>query len=194
MYYMWNFPITGLVIPPPSEGGGDYIERATGSYEYHEFWRFYQSGQFVHFSGMLPDWRDQCFARPVIYNNLSADHRVLGIGETILYFLLVFEFVSRLSMIEYWDEYTNVIFLFGNLEERTLWVDEINGFLLFGNHSTSKKLSEFKIFDGRKFSKQELASNSDNFALEAAEELFKRFNWDPPMTTLRSYLDRYRRG
>jgi hypothetical protein len=189
--YSWVFPLTALVIFPPIHGE-DYIERGLKNYEYHEFWRFYQSGQFVHFSGILPDWRDQCFVRPISYQNLSPDIRVLGIGETILYFTLVFEFLSRLAVKDFWDEITTVDFLFGNLENRILWVDEANRFPLFGRFESSNDLTSLTIFNGRKFSKQDLATGGNSFALEASSELFQRFGWNASQDVLKSYQKLYR--
>jgi hypothetical protein len=189
--YSWVFPLTGLVIFPPVYGK-DYIERGLDNFDYHEFWRFYQSGQFIHFSGMLPDWREKCFVRPLSYQNLNSDIRVLGIGETILYFTLVFEFLSRLAVKDFWEDITTVDFLFGNLENRTLWVDGTSRFPLWRQFESSGDLRSLTVFKERKFSKQDLSTGGDSFALEASSEVFKRFGWDAPPDVLKSYQKLYR--
>ena len=42
------------------------------------------------------------------------------------------------------------------------------------------------------FSKQDLSTGGDSFALEASSEVFKRFGWDAPPDVLKSYQKLYR--
>src|SRR5258708_1854131 len=50
----WNFPHVGQ----PSVMT-DFIEDSVEFADIREYWRFYQSGQFVHCWGLRSDWREQ---------------------------------------------------------------------------------------------------------------------------------------
>src|SRR5262245_20730280 len=52
----WDFPQTALAEPRTQI---DWIECDSDYGLYLEYWRFYQSGQFVDVHGMTEDWRDR---------------------------------------------------------------------------------------------------------------------------------------
>src|SRR5438093_8765937 len=52
----WDFPHIDRNDPPTI--GLDYIGQECDWEDILEIWRFYQSGQFVHISGMRYDWLD----------------------------------------------------------------------------------------------------------------------------------------
>ncbi|MDA1096766.1 MAG: hypothetical protein O3B84_05875, partial [Chloroflexi bacterium] len=53
----WDFPHIDSRTSP--RVGREWIEQNIDWEMHVEFWRFYQSGQFVHFAGLHEDWLDQ---------------------------------------------------------------------------------------------------------------------------------------
>jgi hypothetical protein len=53
----WDYPHFDNNNPPTS--GIDYVEQSVDWQHKVELWRFYQSGQFLHYFGMWEDWQDQ---------------------------------------------------------------------------------------------------------------------------------------
>ena len=89
----WGFPHIDRVLA--MDEGLDWIGQELAKNHILEFWRFYQSGQFIHYFGMPEDWT----ARPSPWLQ-SADgvHRVmLEVGDVVLRFTEIFEFAARLA-------------------------------------------------------------------------------------------------
>ena len=151
-------------------------------WEHHlSVWRFYQSGLFVHISAMPIDWRDQSHWWPADANWRPG--MLLGAGDTLFTFTEIFEFAARLSLTEAGDDSMHVEIKAGNIKNRTLYMDDPRkwGF----SHSYTASLVEFPI--AQDLIRAELVAKPADYAVEVANQLFKRFGWQTTIEILKSF-------
>jgi hypothetical protein len=174
----WDFPHvddrTDLLI------GLDYVERSFEWERFLEVLRFYQSGQFVHISGVTEDWISQSS-----WANPPEDWKpgkVLNVVDTVFHFTEIFEFAARLAMTEAGDEQMHIEIKLGNLQGRKLWINSEKrmGF------RWDKKASIPEFPYSLDIPRTKLLSQPKDLALTPAIELFRRFNWEPDVENLRS--------
>ena len=90
----WDFPHLGQ--EEEAEVGADWTSQET-EWEHHlEAWRFHQSGQFAHLSGIWEDWRDQSGWLPA-WEGWQWGQR-LPVVDTVHRFTEIFEFAARLAL------------------------------------------------------------------------------------------------
>lgn len=171
----WDFPhVKGesVVI------GLDHISQEFEWDDYLEILRFYQSGQFVHISGMVEDWIDR--------GRLGIEplpDKWLGVFGTVFRFTEIFELASRLALSEVGHHHMHIEIKLADLVGRILSLPV--GFVAFGSYSAS--IQEFpQRFD---IPQAELIGRNRELAIEAAAELFRRFGWDPDTSFLRERQD-----
>jgi hypothetical protein len=149
-------------------------------WEHHiSSWFFFQSGQFIHVSGMSLDWRDQSTFWP-------ADDRwkpgtLLGIGDIIFRFTETMEFAARLALSDAGDEQMHIHVTAGNLEGRLLSMD---GRGMWINDHTPASIKVFP--QSKDLTKSELVARPREIALELSNELFKRFGWNTTVESLQN--------
>ena len=177
----WDFPHLDPHKDPNIDT--DWIGQANEWQHHLSVWRFYQSGQFMHVSGMPIDWRDQSSIWPAPKD--WATGTLLGVGDAISCFTEFFEFAARLSQTEAGDDPMQVDITVGNLKGRRLYVDSGNRAPFF--HFREASIDNFP--QSVQLPRAELLSTSRNLALVAANELFKRFNWETTIAQLRDWQD-----
>lgn len=180
----WDFP--HIDHKYETEIGQDWIGQHVDWEMYVEYWRFYQSGQFVHLDGFKEDWTDQV-------EQLSIEKREQGklfeAVNAVYRFNEIFELAGRLASTEAGGNSTNIeIGLFG-LKGRKLWVSSATRVPFDDRYTTS--MPEFRF--EREYSQAELADRAGYLAIEHSTELFRRFNWDAPPEVLQSMLEKLKR-
>jgi hypothetical protein len=85
----WPYPCYDDNNPPTA--GIDYIEQSLEWQHHLEFWRYYQSGQFILFFSILEDWQDQAMRLPL------KPVEVLDILSILYSLTEIYEFASRLA-------------------------------------------------------------------------------------------------
>lgn len=179
----WDFPHIdkeGFVY------GADFVGSDTDWAHHVETWRLYQSGQFVHLSGMGLDWRDQSW----VGRDTDDDEPKLGITDTVWTITEAVEFAARLATTDIGnDGAINVAVEAGGLEGRVLYVDDHNRAPLIANHVA--RVQSFAV--DRTPTRDELLANGDMLAIELAVEMFLRFGWRPNVENLRSVQEQLRR-
>ena len=161
----------------------DFVEQES-EWEHHlEWWRLYQSGQFLSLRGISYDWRDQSGVWPASENLHSGD--LLMVEDTLFRLAEVFEFAARLSNTAAGDDPMHVDITFGGLEGRALAVSDFRriGFVA----RTRAQIQEFP----QKFveSSAELVAEPKSLAIHASQELFRRFGEELRTDLLRDWLD-----
>lgn len=160
-----------------------------GHWGHHlEVWRFYQSGQFVDFSGMRYDWLDISKSLP---SGQSWKPGVFwGIGDAVFRFTEIFEFAARLALTEAGDEQMHIEVTVSGLQGRVLWVDSPNRFPMPRDYRASIKEFPYIV----ELPRTELIAAPRELALKPAMELFQRFNWNPPRELLQGVQEELRRS
>ena len=147
----------------------------------HIIWRFYQSGQFIHISGMPIDWRDQSRFWPA--DEQWRPGALLGVGDALFTFTEVFEFAARLALSDAGDEQMHIGATVGNLKGRLLYVDTQERWPFHTSYQASVEKFPYSV----ELTRSDLAARPREFGLQAANELFKRFGWDTTIDILRDW-------
>jgi len=184
-YRGWEFPHLDNNIPYHVDL--DWIGQEIEHTDILEIWRFYQSGQFVHLSNFLIDWRDVSQWWPADDNWKSGE--LLGVGEVLFRITEIFEFASRLALTEAGDDHIHIAITFSGLKNRTLWMDDFSRTPFFSKRTAT--ISEFpsKV----EIARNELIANTREHALASAQQLFKRFHWEPPIELLKELQSKLRK-
>ncbi len=180
----WNFP--QLRIEDPLHIDTNWIGQASEWGEFLELWRFYQSGQFVHISGLHNDWQDQAAFSDGAPPNWAPGAGI-PVGQTIYRYTEIFQFASRLASSDAYAgaKKISISILLSGLEKRRIYSDD-PGRRLFGPYIAS--LPEY--MQSWSLSREELIAQANNLALAASTELFRRFNWEPAQPPLQEIQER----
>jgi len=164
----WPYPPYDRQTPPTA--GHDYVEQSVDCGVHIEVWRYYQSGQFVHFFAMREDWLelDKYDRRLQI-----APGSILWITNAIYSFTEVFEFASRLASKGLLGDSCKVSTALHGTQNRVLEFPQ-SGRLLLGTYRSGVNSITTEITA----TTTELMARSADLALERAAWVFQRFNWD----------------
>ena len=176
----WDFP--HLDSQSKLTYGPDWIEQESEWEEYLEFWRFYQSGQFIDFFALDEDWLHQATRSSKLKEQPSG--LFLDVEDTVFRFTEIFEFSSRLALTEAGDEQMHLEILVSRLNGRSLRVQP--GRAPFRQKQIAS-ISElpYKV----DLARVQLITEPRELALKPAVELFRRFGWNPSLEILRDMQD-----
>ena len=177
---MWAFPEIAQDAPPAR--GLHWIQggHQNGSYLY--FWRFTQSGQMFHISGMISDWLSEgLWPTHPNWKPLTT----LGIGESLWRFTDIFEFASRFATTDSGTDRIEIRATVTKLRDRKLWVDDPRRAPVTGNYIAH--VNDFPY--QRAFDRIELIADARKLALNAALKLYALFDWDPSPQLIQNYQD-----
>ena len=167
----WDFPHYDFQHEP-TVGGLDYIEQATDFAGQIEYWRYYQSGQFIFFDGLKEDWleEDGFLGR----NRFSIEPLTsLEIINTLYLFTEIFEFAARLASKDVLGDSCKIQITLHGAQHRKLIVVDSNRWF---PHQYICEIPEIPYEVPT--TTLQLLSNSSEMALEGIVWLFQRFNWD----------------
>jgi hypothetical protein len=181
LYRGWAFPHVNDRVE--FEYGENYVQQAVDLEHHREFWRVYQSGQFVFFGGEWTDWRDRSSFLPAHQNwkPMQALH--------VLYVLFrlteVFEFCSRWATSPLGDSSLLLKVSVANIKGCELLLEDPRRAPLMGSYRAST--NEFK----REFplGRDDILVDAWGRARGAANELFQQFGWKPGPDLLKELQD-----
>lgn len=148
-------------------------------------WRFYQSGQFIYNLAMSIDWRDESNFWPsdAGWKPMTS----LGVGDTLFTFAEIFEFASQLALTDAGDEDMRIDVKMGNVQGRELYVDSHRARWPFRDaHRATLQEYPFSLTKAR----SDLVANHLSYAIESAQEFFKRFGWEASAEVLKGWYDK----
>lgn len=166
----WEYPYFGYNYQP--EVGLDFIEHHVEWKYFLEYWRYYQSGQFIHFFGMIEDWQDQVSQE----NKLDVNKNNLSIISTLYIITEIYEFASRLASKGFLSENCSISINLYNTNGRKLITLDRSRHL--SNHYISS-IENIEI-PTKEIRKTDLIANSKELAINETVWLFERFQWDKP--------------
>jgi len=184
----WSFPHIGRCGPTT---GQDWIESGADAPDMVEYWRFYQSGQFVYLSTCREDLiLDGAHPTSVGHEERPPAGRYLAIMDALFRISEVFEFSARLCSRKVLSPQAYVEIKLVGMEERQLFFWET-----FRHLGAPYRASVREITFSDIFSEADLTTKAGMLALDAAFFVFERFGWlAPPRTVLaeeqRRFLER----
>lgn len=166
----WDFPHYDRREEPIS--GIDYVEQFIDFAGQIEYWRYYQSGQFIFFKGLKEDWveEDGILGR----NRLDITPMTsLAVINTLYIFTEIFKFASHLASNRLLGSSCKIQTILHHAKSRKLlFFDSIHD--LHRNYVCGiEKLPYEKIV-----STSQLLSAFNELALDATIWVYQRFNWD----------------
>ena len=171
----WDYPHYDTINMPTN--GINYAEQSFEWEHYIEFWRYYQSGQFIHFFGMWEDWQDQVTRWERL---TSGPGEVLSIVGAVYTFTEIYEFASRLAAKTLLGNNCKISVALHKTRGRTLRMLD-RGRILSGTYTTTLDSIPRDVT----VSVEELMGKSVELALDHTIWVFQRFNWDNvPRTVL----------
>lgn len=181
--HMWPFPTT---LPDQVTKHLEFIEQQIEANHHLELLRFYQSGQFLHYSGFGEDWRDKSGWWPPDKKWKRGDR--IGIGATILQFTQVFEFAAKLASTVAGGEVMAVAIEMHGIGGRHFYVDSQTRFdAPYNDRRPTIESFPYSLEIGR----AELIANPRKYALEGLVQLFKRVPSAPSEEILRQWQDEF---
>lgn len=165
----WDFPHVDKDLYAADQ---NYIYSGTDWSRYKEYWRFYQSGQFIYLGGMYEDWEQDSIGllgspgKSLGFKGFAVDGNFYRITE-------ILEFAARLVSKEVFDGFVNIEITLHDTLDRQLFFYE-RGRHLFREYKA--RLSEIKF--SKKYSEGEILARGNEIAVEIAYFFFERFNWD----------------
>lgn len=177
----WSYPHFDRGGAPDSGGVqpcGKYLEGWVYWDRFEEYWRMYQSGQFINYVAMRLDKVLEQNKDPKRIPNAPGTH--LPVVETIYFVTEVFEFLARLVRSGLYDEGVRVSISLHGLENRILWVDDPRRMEFFHGYRTGAP-----TFDRTwELSREEVMQSSREHAHRFLIELFDAFGWNPTATQI----------
>lgn len=159
----WDYPHCSGMITRDI----DYIEDRVDWNFFHEIWRFYQSGQFVHLRGLAIDWQKGVRGEPSLEPGEALSY--LGTLYTITE---IYSFASRLVEKLELESPVYIYINLVNAKGRKIVTLDPRRFLPYDYVSQLEEIPR-KITIGP----SNLIANSAELAIEHVVWLFERFNW-----------------
>jgi hypothetical protein len=179
----WNFP---HLDHEETVNGDHWIESGADFREIVEYWRFYQSGQFIHYAAMGEDYLVEKIETILLDLGKSQNNRYLNISDTLFTVTEVFEFIARLIAKGIYTDPVHVSIKLVGTNNRLLffWHSQRN-FFLRGKYICYIDEINYPT-DQTDFNSEDILSKSSELALDATFSIFERFNWNKvPMESLR---------
>jgi hypothetical protein len=167
----WDYPHF-LVGKEDIISAADYVWSTTDWEMYKEYWRFYQSGQFVHYFGCAEDW----WRGSKLDANLGKQYEpgeVLELTMVLYRLTEIYEFASRLAQKRVFGEQMWLEIELHGMQNRRLISLDKPFFGTFGPYVSQETTLKFETL----FTVQDLIATAAEKALEQSLKVFERFNW-----------------
>ena len=173
----WSFPHVDSYAD--MEKGPDWIGQEIGRDPILELWRFYQSGQFIHYFGIPEDWHSG--TNQWLPSEDGVHRVILGVSAIVLQLTEIYEFAARLCFTEASDNEICLEITFDNLEDHFLLLPEIGSPRVSWFPRASRPSVQYFIH----LTRTELVADAKELSLAPALELFASFRWDPNISLIR---------
>jgi hypothetical protein len=169
------------------EIGPDWVQGSSGNTSLPESWRLYQSGQFVYYAGLAEDWRGRSFASP----NAAVwqPGQELAIAHSVHRYTACFELAKRLAFAQIFPS-VHIEITFHGLQQRQLRVDSPRQLSLLHAYHASTDVVQY----AGDIATIDLIAGAHREALNAVEQLFQSFQWQPAPLLLQDLQREYLLG
>lgn len=172
----WDYPHVDRVN---TRNGESWVESICDSGHHIEFWRFYQSGQFLHYFAVaedyIPETKEYGLLRVSYSDSETNPKGYLSIFSTLFRITEIYEFAKRLALKNIFTSSIKIKIELHNIKQYQLffWQRDRD---LADAYITS--LNEIKMESVLAI--EELLTKGQEEALNKTIHLFERFNWNNP--------------
>lgn len=156
----------------------NWIESGSDFGEHVEYWRLYQSGQFVHYFAMFEDYREVPWTSTA-YPGRGKPDKYLEILNTLLRMTEIFEFAARLAQRNVLSPDVVLNLSLHGTSGRQLVYWDLSRFVRRAYTCTIPEI-QFE----RTHRQAELMAGVEELSRSAAVHFFERFNWVQPPAEL----------
>lgn len=183
----WSFPHMDRVLG--IDEGPDWVGQELARDYILEFWRFYQSGQFIHYFGMPEDWATRL--SPWHQSGDEVRRVMLDVGDVVIRFTEIFEFAARLAFAQAWNEGSHIEVVVDNIDNHFLQLPGLGS----GKVARIPQAGVPQMQYAKDFSREELLAAAGELSLDPALRLFSCFGWTPKIDVVRDLQTEFlRRG
>jgi hypothetical protein len=164
----------------------EWIESWCDFAGFYEYWKFFQSGQFLHIFTLWENTSEDKKAFDNVKDKMISvpDHfkptGFIGAIRTLFTITEIYEFATRLAQKGIFNDSLYIIIQANNIKNSILrvrdWDVHLQSFYPFYKKTFSKE---------SKIKTEELISNSSNLAIETTIEFLKKFGWIPTFQLLK---------
>lgn len=153
-------------------------------YGHNEFWRMYQSGQFIHYRALSEDWNPDRFYQSIWEKTGKKikSGEIIGVLSTVYLITEIFQFLFKLINADLYQQGMKVSISLENTMHRQLYADDFMRLPFI----TDKKTASSRIVFIETYSKKQILNNSKKLALQVILHFFERFGWTPSETMIDS--------
>lgn len=160
--------------------GQNFISNSCDFGGHLEYWRLYQSGQFIHHFAMIEDWQSEKISL-LGHKYTDLGFKGLEIISTIYKITEIFEFAARMAAKGVFNGNLTINIQLLDTQERKLFFWD-NARTLFQEYICNIPKIEFE----KNISEQDLIGNGREIALQLAGNIFERYNWNSPIDSFRN--------
>jgi hypothetical protein len=156
--------------------GDKYYEAWTEWGAHKEYWRMYQSSQFIHYLALREDWgqEDPFYSSDPRWVRTPGSS--LSIIGTIYQITEICEFLSRLEKSGLYDEGVRLVLSLNNTAQRALWLNDPERAPLMRDYRTGADRIQIE----EEYHKDVIAFKSKETAFNIIVAIFDRFGWHKP--------------
>jgi len=175
-WYYPHFPSQEKLLP------ANNFYQGMNDWEGHiDFWRMYQSGQFIHYRALSADWTEENSLISPKYKIPSME--LISVLDTIYFITEVFEFLSRLTKIGLYKEGVDVTIKLKNIKDRKLYLEDIS----LTPFSRPYKTAATQIVFKQIFQEKHILEKPSELALKVILYIFDRFGWSASEDVIREH-------
>lgn len=154
--------------------GQNYVEGLINFHVYLEVWRFYQSGQFVHYQNFWEDSEKGIDWRIGFRTDYEKQKtlKVKGVTLTLYTIAEIFQLASNLINEKVYDDKIYISLKLHDVKGRSLATSEPLRILYKDYKCMIDAITFEKIYDHKGFDE-----NLSNYIMEAVKDIFQRFGW-----------------
>ena len=150
-----------------------------------EFWRMYQSGQYIHYLGLREDWLDEDTWKSNLAEEIMPMSS-LNVVTTVYQMTEIFLFLERFLGEGIYDEGIVVSISLMNTRDRRLWISDF----LRGGFNYPRITGAENIEYSRRCQITEVLTDYKQLAIDAVLHFFDVFGWgNPPLDTIKKDQD-----
>jgi len=165
----WDYP---HLDPKETTNGEDWVESGCDFQGLIEYWRFYQSGQFVHHFAHREDYELDSKTLQRLSVSTPSSRRYLSILSSLYRVTEIFEFAARLASKDVLSPAAEISIKLTGTEGRQLFFWEPGRDLRRAYICRIREIPWSKTFPVH-----DLLAQANEFALDTTVAIFERFNW-----------------